>query len=104
MGSHDSAYMGPNATHPDSARSITRNLRNLKAAAPLRSRYLYCNQMFSLPTHLIEETSKQSFSDFLETRLFVPLSMTSTTVQPASAHAKGVGRSHGKGSYLGKGK
>ncbi|BDD55467.1 hypothetical protein MAP00_000987 [Monascus purpureus] len=89
--------MGSNATHPDNARSITRNLRNLKVAAPLRSRYLYCNQMFTVATHLVEETSKKSFSDFLDERIFAPLNMNSTTLQPASAHAKGWGDRMAKG-------
>lgn len=89
--------MGPNATHPDNAKSITRNLRNLKVAAPLRSRYLYCNQMFTVATHLVEETSKKSFSDFLEEHIFAPLNMNSTTLQPASAHAKGWGDRMAKG-------
>ncbi|CAG8910135.1 unnamed protein product [Penicillium egyptiacum] len=89
MASHDSSCMGPNATHPDNAKSITRNLRNLKVAAPVRSRYLYCNQMFTVASHLVEEISKQSFSEFLDERIFAPLNMKSTTLQPSSAHAKG---------------
>ncbi|RJE17487.1 hypothetical protein PHISCL_10175 [Aspergillus sclerotialis] len=89
MPSHDSAFLGPKAAHPDNAKSITRNLRNLKVAAPLRSRYLYCNQMYTVATHLVEETVKKSFSDFLEERIFAPLNMSSTTLQPSSAHAKG---------------
>ncbi|KAJ5203781.1 uncharacterized protein N7498_004660 [Penicillium cinerascens] len=89
MASHDSSCMGPSAIHPDNAKSITRNLRNLKAAAPVRSRYLYCNQMYTVASHLVEEISKQSFSDFLDERIFTPLNMTSTTLQPSSAHAKG---------------
>lgn len=89
--------MGPNAAHPDNAKSITRNLRNLKVAAPLRSRYLYCNQMFTVATHLVEETSKKSFPDFLEEHIFTPLNMNSTTLQPANAHAKGLGDRMAKG-------
>lgn len=81
--------MGLNATHPDNAKSVTRNLRNLKPAAPLRSRYLYCNQMYTVATHLVEVKSKKSFSEFLDERIFAPLNMNSTTLQPASAHAKG---------------
>ncbi|CAI7627395.1 unnamed protein product [Penicillium viridicatum] len=89
MASHDSSCMGPSAIHPDNARSITRNLRNLKAASPVRSRYLYCNQMYTVASHLVEEISKQSFSEFLEERIFAPLNMKSTTLQPSSAHTKG---------------
>ncbi|KAF3390898.1 Penicillin-binding protein 4 [Talaromyces pinophilus] len=89
MANHNDAFMGPNAAHPDNARSVTRNLRNLKPAAPLRSRYLYCNQMYTVATHLVEVKSKKSFSEFLDKRIFTPLYMNSTTLQPASARAKG---------------
>ena len=89
--------MGPNATHPDNAKSVTRNLRNLKPAAPLRSRYLYCNQMYTVATHLVEETSGLSFPDFLEERFFVPLDMNSTALQPANAKSKGWGDRMAKG-------
>lgn len=87
--SHDSSYMGIKARNPDTPKSITRNLRNLKPAAPLRSRYLYCNQMYTVATHLIEETTQQSFADVLQERIFNPLNMTSTTLQPATAQSKG---------------
>lgn len=81
--------MGIKARNPDTPKSITRNLRNLKPAAPLRSRYLYCNQMYTVATHLIEETTQQSFADVLQQRIFTPLNMTSTTLQPATAKSKG---------------
>lgn len=89
INSHNDAFMGPNATHPDNAKSVTRNLRNLKLAAPLRSRYMYCNQMYTVATHLVEVKSEKSFSEFLDERIFAPLNMTSTTLQPARAYAKG---------------
>lgn len=95
--SHNDAFMGLNATHPDNARSVTRNLRNLKPAAPLRSRYLYCNQMYTVATHLVEVKCKKSFSEFLDERIFAPLNMNSTTLQPASALAKGWGDRMAKG-------
>lgn len=97
INSHNDAFMGPNAAHPDSAKSVTRNLRNLKPAAPLRSRYLYCNQMYTVATHLVEVMSEMSFAEFLDKRIFAPLNMTSTTLQPASAHAKGWGHRMAKG-------
>lgn len=87
--SHDNSYMGVRAAHPDNARSITRNLRNLPVAAPLRARYLYCNMMYTVATHLIEVKTHQPFSDFLHQRFFAPLGMQSTSLQPASARANG---------------
>lgn len=89
--------MGIKSRNPDTPKSITRNLRNLKPAAPLRSRYLYCNHMYTVATHLIEETTQQSFADVLQGRIFNPLNMTSTTLQPATAQAKGWSNRMAKG-------
>ncbi|KAK2595635.1 hypothetical protein QQS21_006605 [Conoideocrella luteorostrata] len=89
MAGHDNSYMGEHAAQPDNAKTVTRNLRNLKEAAPLRSRYLYCNMMYTVAAHLVEEKSKKRFSEFLEERIFDPLQMNSTTLQPKSAYDKG---------------
>lgn len=53
--------------------------------------------MFTVATHLVEEKSKKSFADFLDERIFAPLNMNSTTLQPASAHTKGWGDRMAKG-------
>lgn len=87
---HDDSYMGEHSTQPDNARSITRNLRNLAPAAPLRSRYLYCNMMYTVMTHLVEVKTKKPFSEFLEERFFQPLGMDSTGLQPESTRGKGL--------------
>ncbi|KAJ9646233.1 uncharacterized protein PV06_02053 [Exophiala oligosperma] len=91
MPSHDSSYMGPRAVYPDDARSVTRNLRNLPVAAPIRSKYMYCNMMYTVASHLVEVKSRQSFSDFLQDRIFEPLNMPSTSLQPSRARGKGHG-------------
>ncbi|KAI9835255.1 MAG: hypothetical protein M1819_002399 [Sarea resinae] len=91
MPGHDSSYLSVRAAHPDDARSVTRNLRNLPVAAPIRAKYMYCNMMFTVATHLVEVKSQQSFSDFLHERFFRPLGMQSTSLRPASAQAKGFG-------------
>lgn len=83
--------MGVNAKEPDTCRSVTRNLRNLAVVAPLRSRYLYCNMMYTVATHLVEVESKRPFSEFLEERLFKPLSMDSSALQPMRAIERGLG-------------
>lgn len=83
--------MGPRATHPDDARSVTRNLRNLPVAAPIRSKYMYCNMMYTVATYLVEVKSGQSFSDFLQNRISEPLNMPSTSLQPSRARSRGHG-------------
>ncbi|KAH7175380.1 beta-lactamase/transpeptidase-like protein [Dactylonectria macrodidyma] len=91
MAAHNNSYMGAQASQPDDARSITRNLRNLPVAAPIRTRYIYCNMMYTVATHLVEVKAKENFSDFLEKHFFEPLDMKSTSLQPGNARAKGLG-------------
>ncbi|EGX89012.1 D-aminopeptidase, putative [Cordyceps militaris CM01] len=97
MAGHDDSYMGLGAAEPDTPRSITRNLRNLAVAAPLRSRYLYCNMMYTVATHLVQVESGQSFAEFLEQRIFEPLGMESTTLQPDRARERGLGHRFAQG-------
>jgi len=87
---HDSSYMSPRAASPDDARSITRNLRNLPVAAPIRSMHMYNNMMYTVLTHLVEIHTGHPFADFLGARIFQPLNMHSTTLQPSRAVAKGM--------------
>jgi hypothetical protein len=89
--SHDNSYMGTLAAQPDNPKSITRTLRNLPVAAPIRSRYIYCNMMYTVATHLVEVKSQQCFSDFLSAHLFQPLKMQCTSLQASSALSKGLG-------------
>ncbi|KAI1102504.1 beta-lactamase family protein [Jackrogersella minutella] len=91
MGCHDLSYMGPQAAQPDTARSVTRNLRNLDMVYPLRAKFLYNNMMFTVAAHLVEVKTQQSFTEFLEEHFFQPLGMDSTSLQPSSARAKGLG-------------
>lgn len=83
--------MGIRATRPDDARAVTRNLRNLAVAAPIRSKYMYCNMMFTVATYLVEKKTGLSFSDFLHEHFFRPLGMDSTSLQPKEAKLKGFG-------------
>ncbi|KAI7238835.1 beta-lactamase/transpeptidase-like protein [Hortaea werneckii] len=89
--SHDNSYLGVRAEFPDDARSITRNLRNLPLAAPIRTKYMYCNMMFTVATLLIEVRSGLQFPDYLEEQFFSKLGMASTNLQPSRARSKGFG-------------
>lgn len=81
--------MSVRAARPDDARSITRNLRNLSIAAPIRSKYIYCNMMYTVATYLVEVKSGRNFGAFLEDRIFKPLDMSSTSLQPSRARLRG---------------
>lgn len=83
--------MGVRAERPDDARSVTRSLRHLDTGAPLRSKFIYCNIMYTVATHLVEQKTGSSFADFLDDKFFAPLGMTATNLQPARARARGLG-------------
>ncbi|KAI1205642.1 beta-lactamase family protein [Annulohypoxylon truncatum] len=97
MADNETALLGNRSAHQDTPRSITRNLRNLPMAHPLRAKWEYCNIMYSAAAHLVAEKSGQTFNDFLETCIFRPLNMSSTSLQPTSAEAKGFGDRLAKG-------
>ena len=88
---HDDSYMGQRASEPDDARTITRNLRNLPVAAPLRSKYMYCNMMYTVASYLVEVKSAVSFSEFLQDRIFQPLGMDASASQPEGLVSRGFG-------------
>ena len=88
---HDSSYFGVNAERPDDARSVTRNLRSLQLCAPIRSRHIYSNIMYTVATHLVETQTGMSFSDFLAARIFAPLHMSSSSLQPSQSRQRGFG-------------
>lgn len=71
-------------------------------AAPIRTRYMYCNMMYTVATHLVEEKTKQSFGDFLQQRIFKPLEMESTSLQPAVARSRDLADRITSGHYWNK--
>ncbi|KAL2273988.1 hypothetical protein FJTKL_03705 [Diaporthe vaccinii] len=87
---HDESYLGVTAAHPDDARSLTRNLRNLPFTAALRTKMQYSNIMFSVATHVVESLSKEDYTSFLRSRIWEPLTMNNTFQDrpdvPSSAH------------------
>ncbi|KAI1751249.1 beta-lactamase family protein [Xylaria castorea] len=91
MPRHDDSYLGPRAAKPDDARSVTRNLRNLEMTAPIRSKYMYNNIMYTVATYLVEQKTRLAFADFLQEHFFGPLGMSSTHLQPERARSFGLG-------------
>ncbi|KAJ2992221.1 hypothetical protein NUW58_g2179 [Xylaria curta] len=91
MPRHDDSYLGPRAARPDDARSVTRNCRNLAMTAPLRSKHMYNNIMYTVATYLVEKKSGLPFADFLQEHFFGPLGMSSTHLQPERSRSFGLG-------------
>ncbi|KAI0401165.1 beta-lactamase family protein [Xylaria palmicola] len=87
---HDDSYLGQLAARPDDARSVTRNVRNLAVTAPLRTKYMYNNIMYTVATYLVEQKSGLAFADFLQEHFFGPLGMASTHLQPTRAKTFGL--------------
>lgn len=75
---HDESYLGVRSKHPDNAKSLTRNLRNLEFVKPLRTTFMYCNIMFSVATHLVETVTGIPYAEYLRTKIWEPLDMTNT--------------------------
>lgn len=90
VNSHDLSYMSPRAQQPDTLKSVTRNIRNLEIAAPIRSKFMYCNMMYTVAAYLVEHLSGLAFDDFLRKYLWQPLEMSSTNLQPRNALEAGL--------------
>ncbi len=67
---HDFSLMGERSSTPDTPKSVTRNLRNLEVAAPIRTKFLYSNIMFTVASYLVEVLSGISFVEFLHEHFF----------------------------------
>lgn len=68
-----------------------KNLRNLPAGVAPRSEAIYCNQMYTAASFLVEQTVGIPFSDYVDEQIFRPLDMNATFLQPNEAHARGHG-------------
>lgn len=75
---HDDVLYGQKAARPDTARSVTRNLRDLPFNKPLRSDYQYSNIMYTVATHLIETVVGLPYDDFVRQKVWEPLGMSNT--------------------------
>jgi hypothetical protein len=76
--SHDLSYLGAKSAAPDNPKSITRNLRNLPLSQPPRSKYQYCNMMFTAASYMVEVLSGEHFGEYLRSRIWDPLQMMNT--------------------------
>ncbi|KAH7066745.1 beta-lactamase/transpeptidase-like protein [Paraphoma chrysanthemicola] len=78
LATHDESYLSIRAKSPDDAKSMTRNLRHLPLEAPLRTKMIYCNIMYSVASYLVESLTGETYPDFIRKRLWEPLGMTNT--------------------------
>jgi CubicO group peptidase (beta-lactamase class C family) len=61
-------------------RELWDRLRYLEPAAPMRTKFLYNNLMFTAAGQVVEELSGQTWEKFVQTRIFDPLAMSRSTL------------------------
>ncbi|KAF2729545.1 beta-lactamase/transpeptidase-like protein [Polyplosphaeria fusca] len=85
---HESSYLSSKSANPDTAETITRNLRNLPLNRPLRTEFQYNNIMFTAASYLAESLSGQSFKDIMHSRFWGPMQMSNTyyDIEDIEAH------------------
>ncbi|KAI0828035.1 beta-lactamase/transpeptidase-like protein [Trametes gibbosa] len=73
----------------DTAEDVSRRLRHLPPAWDLREQWSYNNQMYIVASRIIERYANVSVGDFVESRIFRRLNMTSSTYSPSKAARTG---------------
>jgi CubicO group peptidase (beta-lactamase class C family) len=61
-------------------RELWDRLRYLEPAAPMRTKYLYNNLMYTAAGQVVEELSGQTWEQFVQRRIFDPLGMSHSTL------------------------
>ncbi|KAI9810883.1 MAG: hypothetical protein M1827_005742 [Pycnora praestabilis] len=74
MPGHDASYGGANYTVKD----VVRSLRYLPLTEEIRTKFQYCNVMFTTVSHAIENLTGMWLGDFLRSRIWGPIGMSST--------------------------
>jgi CubicO group peptidase (beta-lactamase class C family) len=73
---HDSIWYKSSFTR----RELWDRLRFLEPAAPLRTKYLYNNLMYTAAGQVVEELSGKTWEQFVQQRIFDPLGMSRSTL------------------------
>lgn len=73
--------LSPAATAEEAVRSLSR----AKLTAPVGSKHQYFNLGYSVLAYLVEIISGESYADYLQEHIFVPLGMKATTADPSAA-------------------
>jgi CubicO group peptidase (beta-lactamase class C family) len=75
---HDSSYGGHYDGHKPTLKGAVRAMRHLPLTAEPRTKYQYCNQMYSASSHVIETLTGKWLGDVLRERIWGPLDMKAT--------------------------
>ncbi|KAI9509853.1 beta-lactamase/transpeptidase-like protein [Russula earlei] len=74
VANHDLSYK-PN----DTLETMTANLRNIRPSWELREQWWYNNQMYMVGSYIVSTLSGMRYPDFVGSRIFTPLGMSSST-------------------------
>ncbi|KAF7350188.1 Beta-lactamase domain-containing protein [Mycena venus] len=74
---HDGSY-----SPEDSPRDLVLRMRDLRAAYEFRQLFEYNNQMYIAGSYVVSKFSGMAYRDFVETRIMLPLNMSSSTMHP----------------------
>ncbi|KAJ6559846.1 beta-lactamase/transpeptidase-like protein, partial [Mycena capillaripes] len=74
---HDGSY-----SPDDSPRDLVLRMKDLRAAYELRQLNEYNNQMYIAGSYVVSKLSGMAYRDFVESRIMLPLNMTSSTMHP----------------------
>ncbi|KAF8167031.1 beta-lactamase/transpeptidase-like protein [Mycena galopus ATCC 62051] len=66
----------------DSPRDLVLRMRHLRTAYEFRQLWEYNNQMFITASYVVSTLSGMDYRDFVETRIMLPLNMSSSTMHP----------------------
>lgn len=81
---HDASYVGIRAKQPDTPESMTKSLRYLPMTNTVGKKFSYNNIMYTVATYVVERLTGQSWAQFLQDRIFDPLEMSSSYLQPGA--------------------
>ncbi|KAJ7346313.1 beta-lactamase/transpeptidase-like protein [Mycena albidolilacea] len=77
---HDGSY-----SPDDSPRDLVLRMRELRASYEFRQLFEYNNQMYIVGSCVVSKLSGMPYRDFVESRIMLPLNMTSPTMHPDRA-------------------
>ncbi|KAI2469640.1 beta-lactamase/transpeptidase-like protein [Annulohypoxylon bovei var. microspora] len=83
--------------HPATVRDVVRGLRYLPAVAEPRTVWRYCNLMYMVVAHAVQEVTGEWLGDTMRDRLWAPLGMDDTFL--SVGQAMGAGREVAGGYY-----
>jgi CubicO group peptidase (beta-lactamase class C family) len=65
-------------------RAYVERFQYLSPRVSMRSEYSYGNELFAIPAQMIEEVSSKRFEHFVKERIFLPLGMTSSSMDASA--------------------